>query len=119
MYKVKLLKGYLKQTIHLLALFTSLECGEGRWWREPRTYEKQCVWDDISTCSTWVYEPIKVWVYVVLLYMIRITIPSWVVLLDLAHVMIEYFLEKGSANEEPDQEVGQDVCNCRLMKLRR
>lgn len=28
-YRVKLLRGYLKQTIHLLALFASLEHGEG------------------------------------------------------------------------------------------
>lgn len=68
---------------------------------EPRTYEKQCTWDVISTCSTWVYEPIKqVWVDVVLLHMIGITIPGCVVLLDPAHVKIEHFLEKGSVNEE-------------------
>lgn len=68
---------------------------------EPRAYEKQCTWDVISTCSTWVYEPIKqVWVDVVLLYMIRITIPGRVVLLDPAHVKLKHFLEKGSVNEE-------------------
>lgn len=68
---------------------------------EPCTYEKQRMWDVISTCSTWLYEPIKqVWVHVVLLCTIRITIPGCVFLLDLAHVKIEYSLEKGSANEE-------------------
>lgn len=68
---------------------------------EPRTYEKQHMWDVISTCSTWVYEPIKeVWVYVVLPYMIRIWISGCVALLDLTHVKIEYSLEKGSVNEE-------------------
>lgn len=68
---------------------------------EPCTYEKRCTWNVISTCSTWVYEPIKqAWVYVVLFYMIRITIPGCVVLLDPAHVKMEYFLEEGSVNEE-------------------
>lgn len=79
---------------------------------ERCTYEKQYMWDVISTCSTWVYEPIKqVWVYVVLC-MIRITIPGCVILLDLARVKIEYFLEKvqlmKSIGPQPDQEVGRD-----------
>lgn len=44
---------------------------------------------------------LKAWPYAVL-HMIRITIPGCVVLLDLAHVQTEYFLEKkkGSINEE-------------------
>lgn len=44
----------------------------------------------------------RVWVYVVLLHMMRITIPECVVLLDLARVRLEYSLEKkkGAVNEE-------------------
>ena len=61
------------------------------------------LWDVISTCSTWVYEPIKrAWVYVVLLYMIRIIILGSVILLDPPRVMTEYSLEKGSVNEQRD-----------------
>lgn len=91
---------------------------------EPRTYEKQCMWDVISTCSTWVYQPIKkVWVYVVLPCMIRITIPGCVVLLDLAHVRLNIPWKKvqlmKSIELQPDQEVGEDGCNSRLMKLQR
>lgn len=83
------------------------------------------MWDVIGTCSTWVDEPIKqVWVYGVVIYMIRTRISGCVVPLDLTHVTIEYSIEMGSVNEvsiepRPDHEVGRDGCNCRLMKSRR
>lgn len=92
--------------------------------QEPRTSEKQRMWDVINTCSTWVYEPIKqVWVYVVLPCIIRITIPGCVVLLDLAHIRLNIPWKKVQLMKtielQPDQEVGEDGCNRRLMKFQR
>lgn len=66
---------------------------------------------------------LKAWPYAVL-HMIRITIPGCVVLLDLAHVLTEYFLERKKkvqlmkSIEAPcDREEGWDGFSHRLMKL--
>lgn len=64
---------------------------------------------------------LKTWPYAVL-RVIRITIPGCVVLLDLAHVQIEYFLEKKKVQlmksiEAPHDQDEGDGFSHRLMKL--
>lgn len=82
--------------------------------------EEQCTYEKLLSAPAQhgYMSPIKqVWVYVVLFYMIRITVHGCAVLLDLAHIKTEYSIEKGSVNEEYTQAGGQDGCNCRLVKL--
>ena len=69
----------------------SLGARGGLWWGSHTLV----MWDVISTCSTWVYEPIKCVRVCVVLYMIKIIILECVVLLDLTRVTVEYYVEKG------------------------
>lgn len=122
MYRMKLLWGYLKQAIHLLALFASLGHRKGSGWRSCTLMKNSACgmlsapvqhgymsqlnkyWCMLSS-STWLEsQSPAVWSCLTQLTL-RLNIP-W------KKVQLMKSIEL-----QPDQEVGQDGCNCRLMKL--